>query len=212
MPRAKRTEQEIETMRRRILDAAVVLLREEGLEGMSIRKIADRVGVSHMLLYSYFDNRAAIIGSLRERCLRQMTALFAESLRRAESGDALVQVRASLEWFVRISRQHPMLYQLTWRRSSEDGSLRVDSRSVDEMLDHLSRLIRLCIERGQCVERDPSLAALTVFSMVNGTLVLRHNLSALAQTDQTQLELEVIKAAITYLTRQNNLQVERKTR
>lgn len=201
MPRAKLNEQEVEAMRGRILDAALALLQEGGMEGLSIRKIADRVGVSHMLLYSYFDNRTAIIGSLRERSLGRMTAFFAESLRRAESGDALAQVRASLEWFVRLSHERPMLYQLSWRRSSEDPSLRVDSRNVDSMLDHLSRLVRLCIERGQCVERDPSLAALTVFSMVNGTLVLRHNLSALAQTDHPQLEPEIIEAAITYLTK-----------
>jgi AcrR family transcriptional regulator len=201
MPRAKRTEQEIEEMQQRILDAVTELLREEGTGGVSIRKIADRIGVSHMLLYSYFENRAAIIGALRARCLGQMMDFFAESLRRAESGDALAQVRASLEWFVRLSRERPMLYQLSWRRSLGDSSLRVDSQSVDQMLDHLSRLVRLGIERGQCVDRDPSLAALTVFSMVNGTLVLRHNLSALAQTEYTQLELEIVEAAITYLTK-----------
>jgi AcrR family transcriptional regulator len=201
MPRAKRTEQEIEEMQGRILDAAIELLQQEGAEGVSIRKIADRIGVSHMLLYSYFDNRAAIVGSLRERGLQKMMGFFAESLHRAETGDALVQVRASLEWFVRLSRERPMLYQLAWRRSAEDPSLRVDSQHVDRMLDHLSRLIRLGIERGQCVERDPSLAALTVFSMVNGTLVLRHNLAALAQPEHTQLELEIVEAAITYLTK-----------
>jgi AcrR family transcriptional regulator len=48
---AKRTEREIQEMRERILDATLELLRQEGLKGVSIRKIADRIGVSHMLLY-----------------------------------------------------------------------------------------------------------------------------------------------------------------
>ena len=67
MTPARRTEQEIKEMRERILDATIELARQEGLEGVSIRKIADRIGVSHMLLYSYFENRAAIIQALRER-------------------------------------------------------------------------------------------------------------------------------------------------
>ena len=100
MPRAKRTEQEIEAMRIRILDTALALLRQEGLEGESTRKIADRIGVSHMRLYSYFENCSAIIGLLRERGFEEMEAFCAESLRRAESDDALAQVRPgrSVTW------------------------------------------------------------------------------------------------------------------
>jgi hypothetical protein len=59
----------------------------------------------------------------------------------------------------------------------------------------------LCIERGQCVERDPTLAAVMDFGIVNGTLMLYHSISALGQTGQAQLDTEVIEAAVTYLTR-----------
>jgi AcrR family transcriptional regulator len=198
MPRAKKTEQEIQAMRARILDAALALLKQQGPEGVSIRKIAERIGVSHMLLYSYFENRAEIICSLRERGFKQMEAFCAESLRRAETGDALAQVRALLERFIRISHEHPMLYQLAWRR---DLSWRADPQNVTAILEHLSQLIRLCIERGQCIERDPRLAATLAFGLVNGTLMLYHSLPALGQTDQAELEREVIEAAVTYLTR-----------
>jgi AcrR family transcriptional regulator len=197
MAPAKRTEQEIKEMRERILDATIELVRQEGLEGVSIRKIADRIGVSHMLLYSYFENRAAILQSLRERGFQQMEAFFAESLRRAETGDALVQVRASLGWFIQLAREYPKLYQLAWRSATSWG---VDSQKMTTSLDHLSRLIQLCIERGQCIERDPALAAVTVFGIVNGTLTMYHSVSALGQAGQAQVETEVIEAALTYLT------------
>jgi AcrR family transcriptional regulator len=197
MPRAKRTEQEIKMMRERILDATIELVRQEGLEGVSIRKIADRIGVSHMLLYSYFDNRAAIIQSLRERGFQQMEAFFAESLRRAESGDALAQVRVSLGRFIQLSHEYPKLYQLAWRSAT---SWRVDSQNMTTSVEHLAQLIQLCIERGQCVERDPALAAAMVFGIVNGTLMLYYSISAFGQIGQAQLEAEVIEAAMTYLT------------
>jgi AcrR family transcriptional regulator len=197
MPRAKRTEQEIKVMRGRILDATLELLRQEGMEGVSIRKIANRIGVSHMLLYSYFENRDAIIQSLREREFEQVEAFYAESLRRAETGDALVQVRASLGWFIQLSHERPKLYQMAWWRAS---FLRLESQNMAKVLEYLSQLIQLCIERGQCVERDPALAAVMVFGIVNGTLMLHHSVSALGQIGQTQLETELIEAAMTYLT------------
>jgi AcrR family transcriptional regulator len=196
MPRARKTEQEIETMRGRILDAALALLRDEGPAGVSTRKIAERIGVSHMLLYSYFENRAAIIQALRERGFAEMEAFCAESQCRAEAGDALAQVRALLERFVQLSHEHPLLYQLAWRR---DMGLRSDPQNVTTILEHLSRLIQLCMERGQCTEHDPSVAATVAFGMVNGTLMLYHSVSALGQTAQAALEREVIEAAITYL-------------
>jgi AcrR family transcriptional regulator len=179
-------------MRGRILDAALELLRREGLEGLSIRKIADRIGVSHMLLYSYFENHAAILQALRERGFEQMEAFFAESLRRAQTGDALVQVRESLGWFIQLSHQYPKLYQLAWRSAA---SWRIDSQNMTASLEHLSRLIQLCIER------DPALAAMMVFGIVNGTLTLYHSVSAHGQTERTQLELDIIEAATTYLTK-----------
>ncbi len=198
MSPAKRTEQEIKVMRQRILDATLELLRQEGLDGLSIRKIADRLGVSHMLLYSYFEDRAAIIQSLRERGFAEMEAFFAESLRRAETGDALVQLRASLGRFIQLSHEYPKLYLLAWRSAT---SWQVDSENLTAMLDHISRLIELCIQRGQCIERDPALAGAMVFGIVNGTLVVHRSMSALDQAERTALEPEIIEAAITYLTK-----------
>jgi AcrR family transcriptional regulator len=197
MPRAKKTEQEIQAMRQRILDAALKLLRQEGPEGLSIRKIADRIDVSHMLLYSYFENHAAIIQALRERGFEGMRAFCAEALRRAETGDALTQVCELLERFIQVMRDYPNLYELAWRR---DLSLQVDSKNVDTIVQTLARLIQLCIDRGQCMERDPTLAAGMAFGIVNGMLMVYHNTSAFGQTPGEELETEAIGAAITYLT------------
>jgi hypothetical protein len=71
---------------------------------------------------------------------------------------------------------------------------------VTTILEHLSQLIQLCIERGQCIERDPALAAVMVFGILNGTLMLYHSVSALGQIGQAQLETELIEATMTYLT------------
>ena len=200
MPRPKKTDEEIQAMRERILDAAQALLQEKGADGLSIRKIADRVGVSHMTLYTYFENRAAIVKSLRERAYARMEAFCSESLRRAETGDVLTQLRKSLAWFIQISHTHPRLYQLAWRRSSDEASWRVDSQNVNRILAHLSQLVQLGIDRRQCTERDPDMAAVVAFSIVNGALVFYHNLAAVGERPRAALEAEAVEAAIIYLT------------
>jgi AcrR family transcriptional regulator len=203
MPRPKKTDQEIAAMRERILDAAVTLLRKEGPESLSTRNIADQIGVSHMSLYTYFDNRAAIVQALRERAFTEVTAFCDASLARARTGDVLVQIRASLSWFIRLSRDHPQLYQLAWRRSTDATSFRVDSRNLNKVLDHLATLIHMGMDRQLCVQRDPTLAAIMAFSIINGTLMLYHNIAAMTQVQRDHLEAEMMEAAMTYLTQQD---------
>ena len=67
-------------------------------------------------------------------------------------------------------------------------------------METLARLVQLCIDRGQCIERDPTLAAGMAFAIVNGVLILHHNTEAFGQTARGQLETEAIGAVITYLT------------
>ena len=90
MPRPKKTPQEIAEMRKRILNAAMALLEDEGIAGLSIRKIGRRLGVSHMVLYTYFENRNAVVEALKAQWLERLETKRAQALRQPQTGDALV--------------------------------------------------------------------------------------------------------------------------
>ena len=49
-----------ETIREKIRTAGSALLREQGWEGFTTEKIAERVGLSRGVLYHYFANKEAI--------------------------------------------------------------------------------------------------------------------------------------------------------
>ena len=104
MARPKQTEEQIAAMRERILDAALALLSEQGPEALSIRAIAKQVGVSHMALYTYFENRAALIMALIKRQLGRMQARHTEILHRAETGDVCQVLRESLAFYAQMAQ------------------------------------------------------------------------------------------------------------
>jgi AcrR family transcriptional regulator len=52
-----------------ILDAAMEVIRESGLQSMSTNRVADRAGVSIGSLYQYFANRDSILAGIIERSL-----------------------------------------------------------------------------------------------------------------------------------------------
>lgn len=208
MPRPKRAEEEIAVMRQRILDAAAAILREEGPGGMSIRAIAERVGISHMVLYSYFENRDDLWASLREKQHERVQARHAAMLARAQTGDVREVVREVLEWHVSFAHDNPRIYRFLWCASPEhtaDAHAECDMphsprEGFHQIMHHLADLIQMGIERGAFVKRDPFLAALMVSGMINGPLVMYFLPGIIDEETLKRLECEAVEAGLNYLT------------
>jgi AcrR family transcriptional regulator len=56
----------------RVLDAAFTVLEEHGFEGLTIRRIADALGVKNPALYWHFRNKQEIVNGMASRLLDQM--------------------------------------------------------------------------------------------------------------------------------------------
>ena len=52
------------TARRKILDAAWTVAREQGVAALTLREVADRVGIRAPSLYSHFDSKHAIYDAM----------------------------------------------------------------------------------------------------------------------------------------------------
>jgi TetR/AcrR family tetracycline transcriptional repressor len=50
-----------------IVDEAIALLNEEGLEGVSLRRLAERLGIKAPSLYWHFADKSALLGAMAER-------------------------------------------------------------------------------------------------------------------------------------------------
>lgn len=59
----------MKTDRSAILAAALAIVDEEGIEGLSLRALGQRLGVSHMAAYRHFADKDAIIDALADQLL-----------------------------------------------------------------------------------------------------------------------------------------------
>jgi AcrR family transcriptional regulator len=200
MPRPKKTAEEIAEMRERILVAAMDLLEEAGTIGLSIRKIGKKLGVSHMVLYTYFESRNAVVEALKARWMKTLAAKREAALQAAQHGDALAVLYEALARLVRLAHEHPRLYDLAWVYTNSDELAQDRSAYTEGYLAHLAHLIDLCIERGQCVARDPRLAAAMALCIANSPHVLYRSERLTDKPLYAQLEPEALQAAIGYLT------------
>ena len=65
-PRSKKAEQRAETMEQ-ILDAAEDLFSKHGLHGVTLKEVAQRVGVHHTLLNYYFSDKKTLFDAVFAR-------------------------------------------------------------------------------------------------------------------------------------------------
>ena len=76
------------------MDAALVLLDEQGLDGLSMRALAGRLRVDPMALYRHLDDKEALLAAVCDSALHEVSA---EVARRVSAED--LHWRAALEVF-----------------------------------------------------------------------------------------------------------------
>ncbi|MGW4665640.1 TetR/AcrR family transcriptional regulator [Streptosporangium sandarakinum] len=100
---------------RRIVRAAIELADAEGLEGLSMRKVADRLGFTTMSLYRHVPGRDQLVDLMRDEVLGEVLAEAPEEGPGAEGGwrERLVGV-ARQGWELR--GRHPWLAEVRGSR------------------------------------------------------------------------------------------------
>jgi AcrR family transcriptional regulator len=87
-----------------LLQAAGQLLEKEGVEGLSLRALTRRTGVSHAAPYRHFRDRESLLAALAAEGF----AMLAQAQREAATGG----LRAMGEAYVRFALEHPQRFRL----------------------------------------------------------------------------------------------------
>ncbi|WP_432250727.1 TetR/AcrR family transcriptional regulator [Streptomyces sanyensis] len=92
-----------------IVAAARDLLEECGRDHLTMRALAERIGIRAPSLYKHFRNKEAVEAALVEDRLAEMGAALHAALRQASGPD---RVPVLLDAYRRHARAHPALYRL----------------------------------------------------------------------------------------------------
>ena len=207
MPRPKRTPAEIKSMRERILNAAEEILHSEGPQGLNIRAIADGVGVSHMVLYSYFESRDDLVASLRDRQRHRHQLRHEEILKKARSEDISSVMQEVLQNYITFAHQNPRIFRFLWGARSthapdEFGRCHTpgSTHGIEYEVQLLQEIIELGIEKNEFYIDDPKAAAYLLMGMINTPSLLDQLLGTIDQDILEKMEKEALKNCLYYLT------------
>ena len=99
----------VETTKRRLVAAASDLLDAGGQAAVTLRAVAEAVGVSHNAPYRHFRDRSALLAAVAERDLGELRRAF---LAEAERQDAAASLSSAGLALVAYGRAHPARYRL----------------------------------------------------------------------------------------------------
>jgi AcrR family transcriptional regulator len=180
-------------LRRAILDAAREAFVRDGYEGVSMRKLAERVGCSHANLYLHFKDKEALFYCLVEESFDQ----FGDGMRRliesARSGDPVTLVRKAGRAYVEFGVANPSVYEFAFliRRP---GRRRPGKPHVT--YERVQSLVRRCIDE-KCFRRmDVDTASQALWAAAHGITSLLIRRPEFAWADRDKLIGQVIDAAV----------------
>ena len=200
MPRPKKTVAEKHLMRERILDCATAILNEEGPAAMSSRAIAERMGMAHMSLYTYFVNQRDILQNLSEREWTRNRAQIDLIVANLSPDTVVPIVQRVLQYMATYAVENPNMYKLAWINPNMGfESHEQNLARLQEVAQHFSTVVGFGIDSGVLIRIDPLLASMTALTMVNSPFFLYYSGKISSMATCTLIAAEMYTSALAYL-------------
>ena len=159
------------TRREQILAAALDVVRSEGWTAVSMRRVADRTGITATALYRHFDDREALIGAAVDMAVTVLMSRFALATLEASSGEG--RLWASLEEIRRFAVDEPDLYAFIFFSVGPSGGNAhvVPTPANDRLIDALEKQVAGWMSEGNMSGKTAEVAAV-IAAQAHGLVLL----------------------------------------
>ena len=184
---AERKIRQKEEVRCSILTAAWQVVKEEGWQSLSIRKIADAIEYSVPVIYDHFENKEAILLEFTKKGFRLLTDSLEEAANHQTDPEIKLEVMAYAYW--QFAFDHKEYYQLMYGV----GMPGCETVKRVEELNRFTSLVKTVIEaladKNGRKDLDPFLKLHTFWSMLHGLI----SINMLNKGGEDELNVNVMK-------------------
>lgn len=163
---------DVDAFRARLCAAAQQRFARHGVDGVSMRQLADALGCSPMTPYRYFRNKEEILAAVRTAAFDRFADAL-ETAARAAGGDIRAAGEATGEAYVRFALADPDAYRLMFDLAQPHPDrypdlVRASGRARQAMSASLAALVDAGVFIG-----DPQLMGHVFWATLHGLVVLR---------------------------------------
>jgi AcrR family transcriptional regulator len=188
-----------ERLREEILDAAERLLIQTGSEeAVSIRAVAEAVGVTSPSIYLHFADKTELIYAVCEKNFEQFDR-FIEGVA-GDSKDPVDALRRRGRAYVQFGLDHPEQYRILFM-TPPPGGWSADRILENAAFGHLLGAVQASLESGALAPADPVLVSLGLWAAVHGITSLLITKPEFPWPDTDQLVDHVVSMCVDGLVR-----------
>ncbi|MBC8100639.1 MAG: TetR/AcrR family transcriptional regulator [Armatimonadetes bacterium] len=182
-------------LREACLQEALAIIETAGVEGLSLREVARRLGISHQAPYKHFASRDHILAEIVRRAFDS----FAHYLdTHQQNGDPHAELAAMGRAYFSYAQAHPLQYRLMFGTPLPDPAQHPD---MMHSARHTFTLLQACIDRmSQTLGKPTSPENATLDALFVWAAL--HGLASILQTralDTLALPDPVLKQAASHI-------------
>jgi AcrR family transcriptional regulator len=150
-----------------VVTAARELIEDEGLEAVSFRRLAQRLGVTAPALYAYVSDKDDLLRSVTANELRTLIG----RLQRPEGEEPIESIRRFCHLYIDYSIAHPELYKTMFQFPPWDADAQRTSFGLPVMMAQIAVAYGAVVEaldEGLLRAEHPLMVALTLWTSVHG--------------------------------------------
>lgn len=190
--------------REAIAAAARQILVTEGLQGVSLRRVAASLGVTAPALYAHVVDKRDLLQGIVEQELDEMLRRFRE----VQADEGVERLRLQAEAYVDYACQNPDLVRAMFLFRPE---LTAEPRGEQPplarlMIDAFTDTARTARDQGHLTDVEPQLAGLTVWTAAHGVVTVLLSGPPIDLDLRAQLAHTAIEAAIKGLDQRETVQ------
>ena len=185
----ERKDRERESMRGAILEAAMSLYLEKGIENLSIRNIAEKIEFSPATIYLYYKDKDEIFFELYNLAFGKF---LAEQQKLVSITDPYERLYTGCKQYIDWALANPKLYDLMFILQvpmdviAEEDCVDIGLRSFDI----LQQTVAECIETSRIKIKDTQLASMMIWNMLHGivSLIIKRRVLVPQEAEKAMIE------------------------
>ena len=156
-------------LRRVLIDAGFQLVEEAGAEGLSMREVARRTGVSPGAPFRHFESRDALMTAIAMEAQRRFRAEIDVALAESRQHDPLARFRAFGIAYLRWAMRNPAHFEIisSGRLFDYDRSAGLLADNA-ELIGGIATLLEQARAQGQLRQIDPGRVQIAARALVYG--------------------------------------------